>query len=66
LKIKFPNRLILHLKKAVIVENKEASIFRYSFSTSMVKIFPILLRLYAININPTSEPARQIPFFVRM
>jgi hypothetical protein len=45
---------------------KEAIAFRYSFRTSMVKILPILLRLYAINISPTSELALFIPFFVRM
>ncbi|MFZ2338762.1 MAG: hypothetical protein WAW07_03440 [Bacteroidales bacterium] len=52
--------------RSKMVKNKEASILRYSFNRSLVKILPIRLRLYAININPTSEPALAIPFFVRI
>jgi hypothetical protein len=44
----------------------EATAFRYSFSTSRVKILPIRLRLYAMNIKPTSELALAIPFLVRI
>jgi hypothetical protein len=40
-----------------MVKNKEASILRYSFNTSLVKILPILLRLYEININTSSNKA---------
>jgi hypothetical protein len=53
-------------RRLTMVKNKEASIMRYSFNTSLVKILPVLLRLYAININPTSELALLIPFFVRI
>ena len=52
--------------KPVMAINKETRAFRYSLRTFMVKIFPIRLRLYAININPTSELALSIPFFVRI
>ena len=50
--------------RSKMAENREECILRYSFSTFMVKIFPILLRLYAINIRPTSALALALPFFV--
>jgi len=49
-------------RRSEMTENNEESILRYSFSTFIVKILPIRLRFYAININPTSELALPIPF----
>ena len=54
------------LKKNEIAINNETSILRSSFSRFMVNILPGRLRLYAININPTSALARSIPFLVRI
>jgi len=47
-------------------KNNDASILRYSFSTFMVKILLILLRLQAINISPASALALVTPFLVRI
>jgi hypothetical protein len=47
-------------------KNNNESILRYSFSTFMVKIFLILLRLQAINISPASALALFILFLGRI
>jgi len=39
-------------QRSKITKNDETSNPGYSFNTSFLKIFPILLRLHAINISP--------------
>jgi len=54
------------LMRSEMTGNSEERILRYSFSTFMVKIFLVFLRLQAINIGPTSALALFIPFLGRI
>jgi hypothetical protein len=58
--------LFFNLEMAVLLKNSKTSILRYSTNRSLVKIFTIRLKLYAMNINPTSALALSIPFLVRI
>jgi hypothetical protein len=54
------------LKKPFYSLNKQSATFRCFFNSKMSIKFNILLRLWAVKMNPTSAEARLMVFFVML